>query len=232
MDLVNQVIRKMRTSNAPLLKKIVVDLGLDGDDFDNLLREKEIELQQRDEVILEKSAQCTYLIQLFGKLQAQLESLGFEPECRLTDDLQATLDSEVSKTQGELDALKRQQTELEENLRREAEEKERMKSVLLALNRDRVLEANVTESHKVKMEEDLREAKIRAEALAMKEERNQLAFSEILREKMEKEAVLEDQVRRATREMMAMQARIVEKEDSGIFSTLMRKFSKSSVKGK
>jgi hypothetical protein len=230
MEHVNQIIRKMRTANAPLLKKIVADIGLDGDDFDSLLREKEIELQQRDEVILEKSAQCTYLIQLFGKLEAQLESLGFEPDCRLTHDLQAALDSEVKKTQGQLDELKRQQTALEEDLKREADEKARMKSVLMALNRDRALESNVTASYKVKLEEDLREAKVRAEALQQKEERNQLAFSEILREKMEKEAVLEDQVRRATREMMAMQARMVQKEDSGIFSSLLKKFSKHNVK--
>ena len=230
MDHINQVIRKMRSANIPLLKKIVADMGLDSDDFENLLKEKEIELQQRDEVILEKSAQCTFLVQLFGKLEAQLESLGFEPECRLTQDLQAALDAENAKTQGQLEELKRQQTALEEDLKREADEKARMKQVLLAMNKDRAQESNVTASFKDKLEEDLREAKVRAEALQQKEERNQLAFSEILREKMEKEAVLEDQVRRATREMMAMQARIVEKEDSGIFSSLLKKFSKKDLK--
>lgn len=230
MEHVNQAIRRMRTANAPLLKKIVADIGLDGDDFDTLLQEREVELQQRDEVILEKSAQCSFLVQLFGKLQAQIESLGFEPECRLTDDLQAALDAENSKTQGELDELKRQQLALEEEVRREADEKARMRAVLQALNHDRAHESNVTASNKVKLEEDLREAKIRADALQQKEERNQLAFSEILRDKMEKEAVLEEQVRRATREMMAMQAKMVQREDSGIFSSLMKKFSKSNIK--
>ncbi|EPY20298.1 kinesin [Strigomonas culicis] len=158
-----------------------------------LLEERDMQLELKDELLLEKSAMAQYMAKLGARLISQMEALGLEPCCSLPQSYEELAAVEV----GQASIYEEKQRELEERLAQEQEEKERMNRLLKAVHAKRELDASILVASQARNKE--------------LEERDNYATEMIHRlslERTQKEKVLEDAARLATKELMELQAQM------------------------
>jgi chromosome segregation ATPase len=171
----------------------------------------------KDELILDKSAEAIFFAKLVKRLEKQLRDLGVAPVCQLPENRSQIADDDDHL----LEEMKQRQKELESGLLCEAQEKVKMRSMLDALNAERINETQLFAKYKTTMEERMEDLqrRQREQERKMEEDRRKLEEEE------ERKRVLEEAARRATREMMDMQAKLAEERELGFFSRFRRKLS-------
>lgn len=203
MDVFQEVLHKVRESSVKIAKRLAArsfDEEPDEHNLNDLIQEKEEELQMRDEIVLMKSNECNALVRSVDRLEKQLVSLGVNPVCHLSDDHRNALAAELE----EMDEIKGRQQVLEED-------RKKLQVVLETLKADRA----VNTMDRIKMEEELQETKRKAKEL-----------EDLRIEQAEREQFLQEQTRLATRQMMDAQAKMAAAESrSGVLSRFKKLFA-------
>lgn len=202
LEVYSDLLRKVRDSTSRICRRLSTRSPFDEDpdvetEFEEILRDRDEELQMKDEMILTKTNECNALVRVADRLEKQLEALGIEPVCRMSADHRSALDNDSR----EVEAMRQQQQALEDDRRK-------MQNILETLKADRTVSAN----DKLKLEIELQEARRQAKELEAQKQ-----------EQLAREALLQEQTRLATRQMMDAQARVAAHEGSG---GLLAKFKK------
>ncbi|EPY40524.1 kinesin [Angomonas deanei] len=169
-------------------------------------------LELKDELLLEKSAMAQYMARMSARLISQMETLGLTPCCSLPQSCEELANEELGNfgVQGE------KQQELEERLKKEQEEKERMSRLLKAFDEERQVQSAV-----------LNAAEIRNKELEERDSRATETIHRLAEKKTQKEKVLEEAARRATRELMEAQAKLAQREAERKVGVFERLFGRS-----
>ncbi|KAG5472528.1 hypothetical protein LSCM1_03929 [Leishmania martiniquensis] len=178
--------------------------------FEEQLEERDKELEMKDEMLLEKNAMLNYMATLSARLINQMEALGLEPCCHLPERYQDLV--KVEKDQLDIQAVK--QRELEAQLQREQDEKQRMRRLLEAINAEREQGAAV-----------LRQTELRNKELRERESNATAALQELTERIIQKEMMRDEALRRTTQELMELQARYAKQQHhrrSTLFERLLR----------
>ncbi|KAK7195472.1 kinesin [Novymonas esmeraldas] len=220
----NRLMRQLRSHN----RKLVVELAVlqshqrataaaespttERTFFEAQLEERDAELEMKDEMLLEKNAMLQYMATLSARLINQMEALGLEPCCHLPERYQDL--TRVEKDQLGVQAEK--QRELEAQLQREQDEKQKMKRLLEAINTEREQGAAV-----------LRQTELRNRELRERENNATAALQELTERTIQKEMLRDEALRRTTHDLMELQARLAHQQHhrgSNVFERLFRSF--------
>ncbi|KAG5498078.1 hypothetical protein GH5_02875 [Leishmania sp. Ghana 2012 LV757] len=215
------LLRQLRSHNRRLLVELLVLQSCQRTEaaespttertvFEEQLEERDTELEMKDEMLLEKNAMLNYMATLSARLINQMEALGLEPCCHLPERYQDFVKAE--KDQLGIQAAK--QRELEAQLQREQDEKQRMKRLLDAINAEREQGAAV-----------LRQTELRNKELRERESNATAALQELTERTIQKEMMRDEALRRTTQELMELQARYANQQhhrSSNLFERLLR----------
>ncbi|XQJ29158.1 kinesin, putative [Leishmania guyanensis] len=215
------LLRQLRTHNRKLLVALLVMQShqmagatdsptTEQTVFEEQLKERDTELEMKDEMLLEKNAMLQYMATLSARLINQMKALGLEPCCHLPERYQDLVKAE----KGQLDIQATKQRELEVQLQREQDEKQKMKRLLEAINAEREQSAAV-----------LRQAELRNKELRERESNATTALQELAERTIQKEMIREEALWRTTQELMELQARCANQQhrrSSNLFERLLR----------
>lgn len=221
LDEYSTLLRQLRTHNRKLLVELLVLQSRQKAEatespkterliFEEQLEERDTELEMKDEMLLEKNAMLQYMATLSARLINQMEALGLEPCCHLPERYQDLVKAE--KDQLDIQAAK--QRELEAQLQREQDEKQKMKRLLEAINTEREQGAAV-----------LRQTELRNKELRERENSAMTALQELTERTIQKEMMRDEALRRTTHELMELQARYANQQhrrSSNLFERLLR----------
>ncbi|CBZ28986.1 putative kinesin [Leishmania mexicana MHOM/GT/2001/U1103] len=221
LDEYSTLLRQLRTHNRKLLVELLVLQSRQKAEatespkterliFEEQLEERDTELEMKDEMLLEKNAMLQYMATLSARLINQMEALGLEPCCHLPERYQDLVKAE--KDQLDIQAAK--QRELEAQLQREQDERQKMKRLLEAINTEREQGAAV-----------LRQTELRNKELRERENSAMTALQELTERTIQKEMMRDEALRRTTHELMELQARYANQQhrrSSNLFERLLR----------
>ncbi|GET90918.1 kinesin, putative [Leishmania tarentolae] len=216
------LLRQLRSHNRKLLVELLVLQSRQKTEptesatterlmFEEQLEERDTELEMKDEMLLEKNAMLKYMAILSARLINQMEALHLEPCCHLPERYQDL--AKVEKDQ--LDIQTGKQRELEAQLQREQDEKQRMKRLLEAINTEREQGAAV-----------LRQTELRNKELRERESSAMTALQELTEQTIQKEMMRDEALRRTMHELMELQARYADQQhrrSTNLFERLLRR---------
>ncbi|KAH8614112.1 Microtubule binding Kinesin motor domain [Trypanosoma vivax] len=206
------LLRTIRDSERKLTTQLAERDGRDPVELDALLEKRDKELLLKDEAIVEKASKAQFVAKVCIRLKNQMERLGITPCCRLPDSYNELIEQEVCELENQVET----QRELEERLRLEEEEKQRMANMLQSLKEERERQANV-----------IRSVQARCREVEEKEMATAAHLSRLAKEKSQRELILEDTLRRATQELIESRVRLAMAEEvveSGMFNRLIRRW--------
>ncbi|CCW61544.1 unnamed protein product [Phytomonas sp. EM1] len=175
--------------------------------LEEILGDKDTQLNNKDKLLVEKSTMLQYIAKVGTRLMNQIESLGVAPCSRIPESYAELAKGELA----ELEMHVQQQRELEERLKREREEKLKLNNLLHAFNAEREHQALI-----------IRQVECKNKELMSRESRATQAIKQLSTVKTQREKMLEEAARRATRELVDMQIRLAQKEEARRIGFLKR----------
>ncbi|RNF25931.1 putative kinesin [Trypanosoma conorhini] len=206
------ILRALRESERRLAVRLAERDGKDSAGVEALLEEKDQELQLKDELVIENASKMQFVAKVCIRLKSQLELLGIVPCCQLPDSYKELIEREKFEMEDQISV----QQDLEEQLRLEAEEKQRLARMLRSMQDERERDSAVM----LRFQQRFKEAQEKEMCISE-------ALSRVTREKSEKERVLEETLRALSRRLMECQAQLSqakELETTGGMGRLLKLF--------